>query len=48
MAVTLRAIYYTRGSESNEGRWESRRDMTEVFVEVGIIWMVKIYENTNV
>lgn len=48
MAVTLRAIYYTHGSESNEGRWESRRDMTEVFVEAGIVWMVKIYENTNV
>lgn len=48
MAVTLRAIYYTRAYGANEGRWESRRDMTEVFVEVGIIWMVKVYENTDV
>lgn len=48
MAVSLKAIYYTRGCESNEGRWDSRRDMIEGFVEVGIIWMMKVYENVNV
>lgn len=48
MAVTLRAIYYTCGSESNEGGWESRKDMTEVLVEVGIIQMVKVFENINI
>lgn len=30
MAVTLKAIYYC-GCESNEGRWDSRRDMIKGF-----------------
>lgn len=47
MAVTLKAIYYC-GCESNEGRWDSRRDMIKVFVEVGIVWMMKVYEKINV
>lgn len=47
MAVTLKAIYYF-GCESNEGRWDSRRDMIKVFVEVGIVWMMKVYEKINV
>lgn len=41
MAVTLKAIYH-RGCESTEGKRDSRRGMINVFMEVGIVWMVKV------
>lgn len=47
MAVTLKAIYYC-GCEFNEGMWDSRRDMIKVVVEVGIVWMMEIYEKITI